>query len=45
MSGKRLKIGEPAPLVEVYDDEGHLVQPAEFWAKGPVLLTFLRHFG
>lgn len=45
MSGKRLKIGGTAPLVQVYDDEGQLVQPAEFWARGPVLLTFLRHFG
>lgn len=45
MSGKRLKVGEIAPMVQVYDENGQPVQTAQFWAEGPVLLTFLRHFG
>lgn len=45
MTVKRLKVGESAPDVQVYNDSGQLAQSAQFWADGPILLTFLRHFG
>jgi peroxiredoxin len=40
-----LKIGDKAPNVAVYDAQGRQVTLAELWKDGPILLTFLRHFG
>ncbi len=40
----RLTPGDPAPVLDVQGPEGP-VSLATLWAGGPVLLTFLRHFG
>jgi len=40
-----LKIGDKAPNVAVYDVNARQVSLAELWRDGPILLTFLRHFG
>jgi hypothetical protein len=42
---KRLKLGELAPDVAVLDAAGQPYQLSAGWRGGPVLLTFLRHFG
>jgi hypothetical protein len=42
---KRLKPGDPAPDVAVLDAAGQPYQLSAAWRAGPVLLTFLRHFG
>lgn len=42
---RRLKPGDPAPNVTVLDVNGHPVQLQTLWQDGPVLLSFLRHFG
>lgn len=45
MAQNKLQVGDRAPdgLVIAIDDAE---QPlAELWADGPILLTFLRHFG
>jgi peroxiredoxin len=41
----RLQPGDPAPEAEVIDAQGQAVALSSLWARGPVLLTFLRHFG
>jgi peroxiredoxin len=41
----RLKIGDPAPEIELEDVQGQPSGLAQYWANGPTLLTFLRHFG
>jgi peroxiredoxin len=38
-------IGDPAPDVTVLDTQGKPVTLSEYWRDGPILLTFLRHFG
>jgi hypothetical protein len=40
-----IAVGTPAPEVQVLDASGQPVALATAWANGPVLLTFLRHFG
>lgn len=40
-----LKVGDKAHNAIVYDANGRQVSLAETWRDGPVLLTFLRHFG
>jgi hypothetical protein len=40
-----LERGDRAPNVTVLDAEGRSLDLSAFWADGPVLLTFLRHFG
>ncbi len=45
MPVKRLFKGDAAPSGVVYDDGGQPVHLDDCWAEGPVLLTFLRHFG
>jgi peroxiredoxin len=40
-----LKIGDKAPDITVSDTHGHPVQLSSFWAHGPTLISFLRHFG
>jgi hypothetical protein len=44
-SSNRLQRGDPAPDVTVLDLHGQSRQLSESWRDGPVLLTFLRHFG
>jgi peroxiredoxin len=39
------QIGEPAPDLEIQDSTGTWRQLSEFWAEGPALLLFWRHFG
>lgn len=41
----RLKIGDLAPPITLEDTHGQPVAPSQYWAKGPTLMTFLRHFG
>lgn len=41
----RLKLGDAAPELTVLDASGHSVSLAEVWRRGPIVLTFLRHFG
>lgn len=41
----RLKVGQIAPDATVADSAGQPVALASLWANGPVLLSFLRHFG
>lgn len=40
----RLRPGDTAPLADVLTLNGP-VSLASFWAEGPVVLSFLRHFG
>jgi peroxiredoxin len=42
---QRLTVGDVAPNDWLQDKAGEAVSLAEFWAQGPILLTFLRHFG
>ncbi len=41
----KLKVGDRAPESILLDVNGQPVALAETWRDGPVLLTFLRHFG
>jgi hypothetical protein len=38
-------VGDAAPNVTVTDPQGQPVTLDHFWANGPTLITFLRHFG
>lgn len=40
-----LGLGDPAPDAELTDDRGELRRLSEFWANGPALVMFWRHFG
>lgn len=42
---RQLKPGDPAPDVTALDVNGNPVQLRTLWQDGPVLLSFLRHFG
>ena len=42
---KKLKPGDAASNGQVFDVAGQAVDLAGYWANGPILLTFLRHFG
>jgi hypothetical protein len=42
---KKLRGGDPAPNVTVLDSAGQPYELRLLWQNGPVLLTFLRHFG
>jgi len=42
---KHLQPGQPAPNATVLDINGQPFQLATLWQSGPVLLSFLRHFG
>lgn len=42
---KQLVKGDQAPDSLVYSADGQPLQIVDLWANGPVLLTFLRHFG
>jgi peroxiredoxin len=45
MMGNRLQVGDRAPDSVVLDLDGNDVYLSQLWQDGPVLLTFLRHFG
>jgi hypothetical protein len=46
LSASLLSPGDAAPLIKVFDSEGEIrLLGSDFWKPGPVLLTFLRHFG
>ena len=40
-----LRVGSVAPSLTLLDAAGAPAVLAELWAAGPLLLTFLRHFG
>jgi peroxiredoxin len=40
-----LPAGSPAPDLTILDDEGRVRRLSEFWAHGPALVMFWRHFG
>jgi hypothetical protein len=40
----RLRVGDPAPEAAVQGPDGP-VSLSDLWAHGPVVLTFLRHYG
>ncbi len=40
-----LRVGAPAPNIELLGAGDHPVQMAERWHEGPTILVFLRHFG
>lgn len=42
---KKLALGDLAPDGVALDADGNEVSLSTYWAAGPVLLTFLRHFG
>jgi hypothetical protein len=42
---RKLRPGGAAPGGVALDATGQEVSLSAFWADGPVLLTFLRHFG
>jgi peroxiredoxin len=43
--GKRLKIGDVAPNLNVVNADGETIELSSLWADKPVVLAFLRHFG
>ena len=43
--GPVLAAGEPAPSFTLVDDRGTQVELSDFWADGPALVMFWRHFG
>jgi peroxiredoxin len=43
--GRRLGPGDAAPDWTVVDAEARPVALSSLWQRGPVVLTFLRHFG
>jgi hypothetical protein len=45
MTKRKLEAGDPAPEGLCLDKGGQPVSLSAFWADGPILLTFLRHFG
>jgi hypothetical protein len=42
---RKLALGDPAPSGMCLDKDGQPVALSTLWAGGPILLTFLRHFG
>jgi len=44
-TSSRLRRGDLAPSLEVLDAQGQPYELSQAWQAGPVLLTFLRHFG
>ncbi|MCO5182909.1 MAG: hypothetical protein M9928_02095 [Anaerolineae bacterium] len=45
MKETRLSVGANAPDGTALNINGEAVEIATLWRDGPVLLTFLRHFG
>lgn len=44
-SADSLRVGSVAPSLTLLDAAGAPAVLSELWAAGPLLLTFLRHFG
>ena len=42
---KKLAPGDPAPDGLCLNKDGQTARLSDFWGDGPILLTFLRHFG
>jgi hypothetical protein len=42
---ERLSVGDLAPQVTVLDRQGQPYAINDLWRSGPVLLSFLRHYG
>ena len=42
---RKLKPGDAARDGQVMDVDGQTLELSNYWADGPILLTFLRHFG
>lgn len=40
-----LQAGDSAPDLQLFDGEGRIRSLSEFWATGPLVLQFMRHFG
>jgi len=40
-----LNVGDRAPDVELLRTDGQSVRLSDFWARGPAVLVFLRHYG
>jgi peroxiredoxin len=40
-----LTVGAAAPPIELVDKQGQTIRLADYWAQGPTLVSFLRHFG
>lgn len=40
-----LRVGNAAPTLTLFDAAGAPAVLADLWSEGPILLTFLRHFG
>ncbi len=40
-----LEVGQTAPDLTLPDDQGQSVQLSDLWAKQPLVLLFVRHFG
>ncbi|GBC81181.1 hypothetical protein HRbin10_00287 [bacterium HR10] len=40
-----LRVGDPAPDVELASADEQRVRLSSFWARGLVVLVFARHFG
>jgi hypothetical protein len=45
MEQPQLEVGQAAPAATLLNPAGASVLLSDMWAKGPTLLTFLRHFG
>lgn len=43
--GPMLNVGDPAPDLELVRADGQPTRLSDFWARGPVVLVFLRHYG
>ncbi len=41
----KLTVGDKAPSGIALDVDDREVELSHYWAGGPILLTFLRHFG
>jgi peroxiredoxin len=40
-----LRAGDTAPDFEMIDGQGQTLHLSDTWRDGPVLLSFIRHFG
>ena len=45
MTGKRVKMGDIAPNIQVVNADGETIELSSLWSDKPVVLAFLRHFG
>jgi peroxiredoxin len=45
MTGRKLKVGDVAPNLNVVNADGETITLSSLWSDKPVVLSFLRHFG